>query len=175
MSIARVHDDVERAQERDSEAFRRLYVATADRVQRLARWLLNTADVDDVVQDVYVRAWEELPALREPRAFDGWLRQIAVTVILRCRERSARSISREHSLRSAASVITRTTSPGLRVDLERAVARLPEGARDVFVLYDVEGHQHREIAALLGISHHTSRSQLHRARALLKSFLEEAE
>lgn len=168
--------DVVGARDRDPEAFRRVYLATADRVHRLARWLLDTADVDDVVQDIYVRAWDRLPELQEPAAFPGWLRQVAVRMILRRRERVGRQSSREAPLEAAAwEPKGGLAPPGLRLDLERAIARLPERARRVFVLYDVEGHRHREIADLLGISHHTSRSQLHRARSLLKTFLTEEE
>lgn len=166
--------DVIGARDRDPEAFRRVYFATADRIHRLARWLLGTADVDDVVQDIYVRAWDRLPDLQEPAAFPGWLRQLALSVILRRRERERRRSGHEAPLEAAALEPQGGIAPGgLRLDLERAVARLPEKARQVFVLYDVEGHRHKEIADLLGISHHTSRSQLHRARALMKKFLTE--
>lgn len=166
-------DDVEQARLGDTEAFRRLYLASADRIHRLARWLLGTPDVDDVVQDVYVRVWERLPGLRDPRTFDSWLRQLAVNVILRYRERAARAGDREAPLENAGPADRERSAPdGLRLDLERAIARLPARAREVFVLYDVEGHQHSEIATLLAISSHTSRSQLHRARSLLKGFLE---
>lgn len=166
-------DDVERAQRGDAQAFRRLYMATADRMHRLARWLLHSGDVDDAVQDVYLRAWERLPDLRDPRTFDGWLRRVAVTVILRRREQTARTRSREDELSAAAEAPAREAPAGLALDLEHAIARLPGGARDVFVLYDVEGHDHGEIGRMLGISPHTSRSQLHRARTLLKHVLKE--
>lgn len=177
VDVAYSEADVRSAIARDPEAFRRLYVATADRIHRLARWMLGTADVDDAVQDVYVRAWDRLPDLRDPAAFSGWLRQVAVTVVLRRRQGVARRQEREAPM-SAAAVAGSGVAPtpvGLRLDLERAVARLPAGARDVFVLYDVEGHRHHEIAGLLDISPHTSRSQLHRARALLKEILMESE
>jgi RNA polymerase sigma-70 factor (ECF subfamily) len=129
-----------------------------------------------VVQEVYVRAWQRLPELRDPAAFGGWLRQVAVRVILRWRERSSRRGRREESSSSPPQgADTGGTRIDLRVDLERAVARLPPQARKVFVLYDIEGWPHLEIAEFLGISHHTSRSQLHRARALLKRFLLEKE
>ena len=166
--------DIERAAARDQAAFRRVYLTTADRTHRLARWLLGTVDVDDVVQEIYVRVWDRLPDLREPAAFGGWLRQVAVSVILRHRERAARREGREGRSESGSHVPdTAAGHVGLRLDLERAVARLPTQARQVFVLYDVEGRPHLEIGELLGISHHTSRSQLHRARALLKAFLKD--
>jgi RNA polymerase sigma-70 factor (ECF subfamily) len=122
---------------------------------------------------VYVRVWERLPDLHDPKTFDGWLRRVAVTVILRRREQAARTRSREAELSAAEEAPARVAPAGLALDLERAVARLPIGARDVFVLYDVEGHDHREIGKMLGISPHTSRSQLHRARTLLAGFLKE--
>ncbi len=166
--------DIERAAARDQAAFRRVYLATADRTHRLARWLLGTSDVDDVVQEVYVRVWDRLPELREPAAFGGWLRQVAVSVILRERERAARRESRDGGSRYLGGVPDSGASQvGLRLDLERAIARLPAQARQVFVLYHVEGRPHLEVGELLGISHHTSRSQLHRARALLKAYLKD--
>lgn len=174
--------DVTAARDRDPEAFQRVYMASADRIHALARWLLGTPEVDDVVQDVYVRAWDRLPGLREPEAFAGWLRQLATNVILRRRERVARQDEREAPMPPQGPGATSPGPgaapdghPGLRLDLERALDRLPERARRVFVLYDVEGHRHQDIAALLGISHHTSRSQLHRARSLMKEFLMETE
>jgi RNA polymerase sigma-70 factor (ECF subfamily) len=167
--------DVEQARARDPDAFRRLFMATADRTHRLARWMLGTSDVDDVVQDIYFRAWERLPHLREPHAFGGWLRQLAVNVVLRHRQRRSRRDSGEDDLALADSMATRDASPGLRLDLERAVARLPAQARHVFVLYDVEGYRHHEIAGLLGIGEGTSRSQLHRARSLMKQLINEGD
>lgn len=169
-------DDVTRAQSGDHAAFRRLFFATADRTHRLARWLLGTEDVDDIVQDIYVRTWERLPDLDEPAAFEGWLRKVAVSVILRGRERMARHAMFEVSLEAEVpSPVERSRFPGLQIDLDRAVAKLPDGARAVFVLYDVEGYRHKEIARVLDITHHTSRSQLHRARSLLKQILKDPE
>ena len=157
----------------DAAAFRILYDRSADRVHRTARWLLGSSDVEDVVQDVFIRAWQQLPSLRQPEAFDGWLHRLAVNVILRSRAQWRHRADREPAGNSASSAAAPQSPPGLRLDLERAVGVLPPRARHVFLLYDVEGYSHEEIGSMLGISHHTSRSQLHRARSLLRGLLGE--
>lgn len=163
--------DVRLARAGSHEAFERLYRRHADRIFRLARWMLSTPDVEDVVQDVFVRAWTRLHTLRGAQSFGPWLRRLAANVVLRRRQRLARARSRaapmEAALRSAA-----TPGPERGIDLERGIVSLPPGARDVFVLHDVEGFSHVEIAALLGVAQATSRSQLSRARMLLREFLD---
>jgi RNA polymerase sigma-70 factor (ECF subfamily) len=164
--------DVAFAATGDTQAFERLYRRHVPRVNSLARWLLSREDVDDVLQDVFVRAWERLGTFRGDAAFGTWLHRLATNVILRQRERDQTSERRyagsglELDQAHAARV-----SPELRVDMEAAVDRLPARARHVFVLHDLEGFKHEEIAATLGISAGTSRSQLHHARMALRSFL----
>jgi RNA polymerase sigma-70 factor (ECF subfamily) len=162
--------DVTRASAGDLDAFHRLYLQHLPRVVRLARWLLSRRDVDDVVQEAFVRIWQKLGTFERRASFGTWLERVALRVILRHRERAARVADNEEELPedlphpgpSAAS---------LRLDLESAVATLPERARAVFVLYDVHGLSHLEVADHLGISPLTSRSQLHRARMLLRNHL----
>lgn len=160
-----------RASEGDRRAFRRLYERFGDDVHRTARWMLAPDDVDDVIQEVFLRAWEKLPSLSDHAAFGSWLHRLAVNVFLRWRGRRARRREYEPPLERAPNGSDTAPSPDLGIDLERAVAELPDGARKVFILYDVEGFSHREIGEIMGMSHHTSRSQLHRARALLRDRL----
>lgn len=165
--------DVARAARGDSAAFERLYRAHLPRVTSLARWLLGTDDVDDAVQDVFVRVWEKLDTFQGDAAFGTWLHRVAVNLLLRRRQRRAvqwsRHVASEPAMEAVAGPVRR---PELRIALEGAVSTLPAGAREVFVLHDMEGYKHDEIATQLGIDPGTSRSQLHRARALLRKQLQ---
>ena len=158
----------------DATAFERLYRAHVARVHGLARRMLGSADeADEVTQDVFVRAWNKLGTFRGESQFGTWLHRLAVNVILA--HRSRRSTERSRWLEDEAAVDlapARHAPAGLRQDLEAAMARLPGGARQVFVLHDVEGYRHEEIAERLGISSGTSKSQLHRARMALRTLLE---
>jgi RNA polymerase sigma-70 factor (ECF subfamily) len=165
--------DVARAARGDSAAFERLYRAHLPRVTSLARWLLGTEDVDDAVQDVFVRVWEKLDTFQGDAAFGTWLHRVAVNLLLRRRQRRAVQWSRQVASEPAMdAVVSPVGRPELRIALEGAVSTLPAGAREVFVLHDMEGYKHEEIATQLGIDPGTSRSQLHRARALLRKQLQ---
>lgn len=165
--------DVALAAAGDSAAFERLYRIHVGRVQSLARWLLGTTDVDDAVQEVFIRVWQKLHTYSGQAAFGTWLHRVAVNLILRRRQR--RAIHRDRFVAEDAGmerVAGRTPRPDLRVALEQAVEQLPAGAREVFVLHDMEGYKHDEIGSMLGVDPGTSRSQLHRARRLLRERLE---
>lgn len=134
-------------------------------VHALARRLLGGVHADDLTQDVFVRAWQKLATFRGDGPFGGWLRTLAVHLLANAHRRQAPLPT------ATIEPLAATAQPSLRLDLEAAIGRLPPGARAVFVLHDVEGHGHDEIAALLGVSTGTSKSQLHRARALLRDLL----
>lgn len=161
--------DVALASRGDADAFERLYRRHVARVTSLARWLIGVEDVDDAVQDVFIRVWQKLDTFAGQSAFGTWLHRVAVNLLLRRRQRAG--LDRQRLVADAGVAEARSTAssdPGLKVALERAVDGLPAGAREVFVLHDVEGFKHEEIAGLLGIDAGTSRSQLHRARMLLR-------
>jgi RNA polymerase sigma-70 factor (ECF subfamily) len=164
--------DVARAAGGDPDAFERLYRATVDRVYALARRMAGEDVAEDLTQEVYLRAWRKLGTFRGDASFATWLHRLAVNLILSRREtlrkREARHVQGEGLLETLAA---RVKVPGLRLDMEAAMGKLPEGARRVFVLYDVEGYSHEEIAGTLGISVGTSKSQLHRARMMLRGHL----
>ena len=128
---------------------------------------------DDVTQDVFVRAWHKLATFRGEAAFGTWLHRLAVNVILARRTslgtQQQRFDDREDALESASG---RHTGVELTLDFEDAISRLPDGARQVFVLHDVEGYKHQEIGVMLGIASGTSKSQLHHARMALRRHLE---
>jgi RNA polymerase sigma-70 factor (ECF subfamily) len=169
-----VIETVRRAQRGDTAAFRELYDTHVGRVYAVClRIAGDRAEAEEHTQDVFVRVWERLDSFRGDSAFSTWLHRLAVNEVLQARRTAGRRSARvqlaqaPESLERAAGPV-RTSNP----DLERAVAELPEGARTVFVLHDIEGFQHDEIARLTGIAEGTSKAQLHRARRLLREALE---
>lgn len=161
---------VTRARDGDVEAFERLYRRHAGRVHATCRRLAgNTHDAEEFTQKAFVQAWEALPRFRGDSGFGTWLHRIAVNVVLTHRRRVAREVENLRDAGEEPPGNARDPSGGM--DLERAISALPDGAREVFVLHDVEGYRHDEIAALTGIAVGTSRAQLHRARSLLRERL----
>ncbi|MFH1679858.1 MAG: sigma-70 family RNA polymerase sigma factor [Candidatus Eisenbacteria bacterium] len=159
----------------DETAFRALYRRHTPRLYRFVLRFAggHEADAEDVVQETWMRACRGLERFRWDSAFSTWLlaigRRAAVDLL---RKRSAEAGAPEGE---AAGPIQRAAPLQERIDLEGAIARLPDGYRQVFLLHDVEGMKHREIAELLGISDGTSKSQLSRARGLLRVYLAGAE
>jgi RNA polymerase sigma-70 factor, ECF subfamily len=157
----------------DASAFERLYRNHVMRIYSLVRRMLDDDDADEVAQDVFVRAWQKLGTFRGEAAFGTWLHRVAVNVILARREtlgtRRKRYLEGDAALEA---IPARRTGPELTMDFETAMAQLPDGAREVFVLHDVEGYRHEEIAEMLGLAAGTSKSQLHRARMALRRHLE---
>jgi RNA polymerase sigma-70 factor (ECF subfamily) len=157
----------------DASAFERLYRKHIPRIYGLARRMLSDDDIDEVAQDVFVRAWQKLGTFRGESAFGTWLHRLAINVILGRRE--TLGIRRKRYLDSDAMlelIPARRSGPETALDFESAMARLPDGAREVFVLHDVEGYRHEEIAEMLGLATGTSKSQLHRARMALRQHLD---
>jgi RNA polymerase sigma-70 factor (ECF subfamily) len=171
----RIHPDASDAilaAQGDLRAFERLYRAHVGRVRALACRLIGVDDADDATQEVFVRAWQKLGTFRGESAFGTWLHRLGVRVIL---SRRATRATRQQRFAEGGEALDRAAAPrerpDLRVDFEMAIAQLPGGAREVFVLYDIEGYTHEEIADLLGIAVGTSKSQLHRARMSLRKHL----
>ncbi|HYW30944.1 MAG TPA: RNA polymerase sigma factor [Gemmatimonas sp.] len=167
-------------------AFASIYDAHAPRLFAVCVGLTgNRNDAAELMQDTFVRAWERLSTFRGESAFTTWLHRVAVNVMLvneRTRQRRSQRVAIASELqvasdtRDRASVLdgaaVSTVDIGLRLDLEQAIARLPEGARRVFVLHDVAGYEHAEVAAQLGIAEGTSKAHLFRARRLLRGMLD---
>lgn len=168
------HSDATLAATGDRRAFERLYRAHVGRVYALcARMVADRAIAEELTQDVFVRAWEKLALFRGDSSFGTWLHRVAVNVVLNRRESDGRHRARTvDDDRVVDTLPARPRAPGDRMDLERAIAQLPPGARRVFVLHDVEGFRHEEIAEQLGITSGGSKSQLHRARLLLREALQ---
>jgi RNA polymerase sigma-70 factor (ECF subfamily) len=163
-----------RAAAGDVPAFETLYRRHHRRIYGLClRFTGDAPQAEEHTQETFVKAWEHLPAFRGDSAFSTWLHRIATNVVLgafRSRRRLGRHLKAvDDDELAALPAIERPVGPQL--DLERAIASLPPGARTVFVLHDVEGWQHDEIAAQTGLAVGTSKAQLHRARRLLRERL----
>ena len=156
----------------DERAFRTLYRRHTPALYPFVLRLLggDEGDAEDVVQETWVRAVEALPGFRWEAAFRTWLTGIALN---RCRELLRRSARRdERPIEPGDGADARfVANAGIGIDLERAIATLPEGYRTVLVLHDVEGYTHPEISERLEIAIGTSRSQLHHARRRLRRLL----
>ena len=166
---------VDRAKLGDARAFESLYGRTVERIYALClRMSGSTDDAADLVQDVYVRAWEKLALFRGDSLFTTWLHRLAVNVTLEKRRSIGRRLSHEVTDPDLDRYARATVQamPGTRVDLERAIARLPDKARHVLVLRDVQGYKYEEIARMTGVSLGTVKAQIHRARGLVKEALE---
>ncbi|HUG41612.1 MAG TPA: RNA polymerase sigma factor [Longimicrobiales bacterium] len=166
-------EDVALATAGDTRAFERLYRRHVARIHALCRRMVGPSLADDTAQDVFIRAWEKLELFEGKSAFGTWLYRLAINV---CLARRTKAGKRQERFRSDAVALERAVAPPRRhadhrMDLDRAIERLPERARQVFVLHDVEGYKHREIGDLLGISSGTSKSQLHEARMALRAQL----
>jgi RNA polymerase sigma-70 factor (ECF subfamily) len=153
----------------DENAFRVLYRRHTPALYRLALRLGggDEAWAEELVQRAWVRAVEALGGFAWRSAFRTWLSGIAIN----CAREQWRAARTSPEIRGSPEAAAPPADPGLRVDLERAIARLPHGYRQVFVLHDVEGFTHEEIAGMLGIEPGTSKSQLFQARRQLRGFL----
>lgn len=179
-SAIRLEGDIVAAQHGDAAAFGRLYDAQAPRLFAVCVGLTGRRDTAaDLVQDVFVRAWEKLTSYRGDAAFSTWLHRIAVNLQLeqeRARRRRVLRVASEGDLPEAPdTAIDAVVAPADatdRLDLEEAMARLPDGCRRVFVLHDIAGYAHAEIAAQLGIAEGTCKAHLFRARRLLRGMLD---
>ena len=168
---------VERARAGDEVAFRALYEANVDRIFRLTYRMAGDEDLArDFTQETFLRAWQRLDQFRGDAAFSTWLHSIAVSVSLNGLRKVDRHRKRERSLEDAAPVAS--TSRGIdgraRDRLKDAVDDLPEMYRVVFLMHDLEGYSHGEIADSLGVAEGTSKARLFRARRKLRESLGEA-
>lgn len=166
---------VREARDGDTSAFEELYHRTSDRVYALCLRMCGDVDrAEELVQDVFVRVWQKLPTFRGDSRFTTWLHRLTVNQVLQDRRgrgrRRAREIGSDDLDRYGKAA--RRSMPGTRVDLERAIAALPERARQVLVLRDVEGYKYAEIASMTGVSLGTVKAQIHRARRLLQEALQ---
>jgi RNA polymerase sigma-70 factor (ECF subfamily) len=173
---AAVLERIRRAQSGDAGAFELLYREHSPRIYALCLRLKagDKSDATELLQDVFIKAWRRLDTFRGDCAFVSWLHRLAVNTMLENarsdQRRTARVLPMEDTSRLAGAV--RSSGVESRMDMESAIASLPKGARLAFVLHDVEGYQHQEIADQLSVTVGTVKAQLHRARRLLRERLE---
>jgi RNA polymerase sigma-70 factor, ECF subfamily len=166
------HECIRRAQAGDAAAIRDLYRRYAPRVQAVVRRLAgDDALAEDWAQEAWVRVFRALPGFRGDSRFSTWLHRIAVNSALHGRRWRERRVGREVDLPAEAEGVRRAEPIVLRISLQRALDGLPAGMRQIIVLHDVEGYTHEEIGELLGIAPGTSKSQLFKARARLRTTL----
>ena len=176
-------DLIRRAQRGDAEAFASLFHAHKMRIYSLClRMTNNTAEAEDLAQEAFLQVFRKLATFRAESAFSTWVHRIAVNTVLMhfrkkspcrvsleetyCDQRDSKPMRREYGTRDG-----RLETSITRVALTRAISELPEGYRVIFILHEVDGYQHREIAELLGCSVGTSKSQLHKAKSRIREFL----
>jgi RNA polymerase sigma-70 factor, ECF subfamily len=173
--------DLELAQQSaagDSGAFEQIYRRHFRRVYALClRMLGDPTQAEDLTQDVFVNLFNKIGSFRGESAFTTWLHRMTVNqVLMFFRKASTRSELTTVEGETPVQIVRGTEDPNAmpvvdRIALERAIAQLPPGYRTVFVLHDVEGHDHDEIAKILEVSQGTSKSQLHKARLKLRTLL----
>ena len=173
---------VQRCRDGDLTAFEELYRAHAGRLFSVAcRLLGNPTDAEDLLQEIFLAAHRKLDTFRGESALGTWLYRLATNLCLdHLRSRSGRSNQLTDPLDDEQGLFDTSTSSlaeqtVTKMDLERALAKLPDGCRAAFVLHDIEGLEHREVAEVLGIAEGTSKSQVHKARTKLRGLLTRTE
>src|SRR5262245_35988574 len=156
----------------DARAFERLYRTHVGKIYGLARRMAGDDEAQELKQMIFVRAWQKLSTFRGEAKFGTWLHRVGVNVILG--RRAALKVERGRLQEGEEIFETLPARPAAtdhRLDFDAAIGLLPAGARQIFVLHDVEGYKHEEIARMLDINAGTSKAQLHRARMLLRGHL----
>ena len=171
---------VDKARAGDRLAFEQLYRSHCDRIYALC-WRMCGGDralAEDMVQEAFVRAWNKLHLFKGDSKFGTWMHRLTVNVVLSDRRIRVKRLQREQEFGDDLERVLvgeKNVFAGLRKDLEAAIAGLPERARTVLVLYDIEGYQHNEIAEITGMAVGSSKAQLHRARKLVRDVLKDSE
>jgi len=162
----------------DMEAFEQLYARHNRRVYSLClRMMQNVAEAEDMAQEVFIQLFRKIGSFRGESAFTTWLHRLTVNqVLMHFRKRSVKVERTTEEGDTPVQIVRGTENPNRmrvidRISLDHALKQLPPGYRSVFVLHDIEGHEHEEIARILGVAVGTSKSQLHKARMKLRRLL----
>jgi RNA polymerase sigma-70 factor (ECF subfamily) len=157
------------------EAFETVYKQHAPRIYALATRMAGSPDQgEDLLQEIFLQAHRKLASFKGDAALGTWLYRLAVNHCLdfvRSRQARMGKLTQTLDTETAMQPVARRETPIARIDLERALERLPEGCREAFVLHDIEGYDHREVANMLGIAEGTSKSQVFKARMKLRGLL----
>jgi RNA polymerase sigma-70 factor (ECF subfamily) len=174
-------DLVQRAQQGDSDAFASLFYAHKPRIYSVClRMTNNTAEAEDLTQDAFLQVFRKLATFRGDSALSTWLYRIAVnTVLMHFRKKALRQVSLDEPYNQDARLVRREygsqddrlSGSVDRIALTRAIRELPAGYRTIFLLHEVEGYEHQEIAQLLDCSVGNSKSQLHKAKLRIRELL----
>jgi RNA polymerase sigma-70 factor (ECF subfamily) len=176
-------DAIERAKQGDALAFQELYDRHKRRVYSLClRMTANTAEAEDLTQEAFLQLYRKIATFRGESAFSTWLHRLSVNVVLmHLRRKNLPVVSLEETTQGGGEDDTPKKDFGAedlalagsidRLQLQRAVDDLPPGYRSIFVLHDIEGYEHNEIAKIVGCSIGNSKSQLHKARMKLRDLL----
>lgn len=173
---------IERAKQGDAQAFQHLYDKHKRRVYSLClRMTSNTAEAEDLTQEAFLQLFRKIGTFRGESAFSTWLHRLSVNVVLmHLRKKSLPVVSLEETTQVSEDDTPKKDFGAQdlalagsidRLQLQKAVEDLPPGYRTIFVLHDVEGYEHNEIAAIVGCSIGNSKSQLHKARMKLRDLL----
>ncbi len=164
----------------DLSAFEQLYERHNRRVYSLClRMTQNVAEAEDLAQEAFIQLFRKIGSFRGESAFTTWLHRLTVNqVLMHFRKRGVKMEQTTDDGDVPVQIVKGTENPNRmpvvdHIALDRAVAQLPPGYRTVFVLHDVEGYEHYEIAGMLGIAEGTSKSQLHKARLKLRQLIRE--
>ncbi len=165
---------ISRAQRADARAFEALYKLHIDKVYGIClRMTGNVSEAEDCAQEAFIQAWNKLDRFRGDSAFSTWLHRIAVNSVLGRMRKSKREQDRIVAVTDNAPATFVHGETGALKDISEAVDRLPQGARNVFVLHAIYGYSHDETGVMLGIAAGTSKAQLHRAKRLLAQQLQQ--
>lgn len=163
----------------DMGAFEQLYTRHNRRVYSLClRMTQNAAEAEDLAQDAFIQLFRKIGSFRGDSAFTTWLHRLTVNqVLMHFRKRSVKLERTTEEGDTPVQIVRGTENPNKmpvldRISLDHALKQLPPGYRSVFVLHDIEGHEHEEIAKILGVAVGTSKSQLHKARMKLRRLLQ---
>lgn len=162
----------------DMKSFEELYERHNRRVYSLClRMTQNVAEAEDLAQEAFIQLFRKIGSFRGDSAFTTWLHRLTVNqVLMHFRKRSVKLERTTEEGETPVQIVRGTENPNAmpvldRIALDRALSQLPPGYRTVFVLHDIEGHEHEEIAKILGVAVGTSKSQLHKARMKLRRLL----
>jgi RNA polymerase sigma-70 factor (ECF subfamily) len=162
----------------DMGAFEQLYLRHNRRVYSLClRMTQNVAEAEDLAQEAFIQLFRKIGSFRGDSAFTTWLHRLTVNqVLMHFRKRSVKLERTTEEGETPVQIVRGTEDPNRmpvldRISLDNALKQLPPGYRSVFVLHDIEGHEHEEIAKILGVAVGTSKSQLHKARMKLRRLL----